>query len=66
MNELSPVGQLAYSRQQKTDTVKNPANAEVHKDGATEVFVALHEYHENHDRDEHISTKYHKHVECND
>jgi len=59
------VDQLVYSRQQETDTISNPANAEVHKDGTTRIFVASNERRENHNRDEHISTNYLKRKERN-
>jgi hypothetical protein len=60
------MGQLAYLRQQVTDTIGNKANAEVHKEGTTRVFVASHERCDNHDRDEHIPTNYLEHKKSND
>lgn len=65
MSEPPPVGQLVYSRQQETDTVKNPADAEVHEDGTAAVVVPLDEHHEKHNREEHVATEYHKHIEGN-
>ena len=65
MSERFLVGQLAYLRQQEADTINNPAHTEIHEDGTTRILVLLHEGRENHDRYEHISTKYQKHKERN-